>query len=275
MNKRTIAKAALDAAMAVSFLLLMNTAVTGIPLHEIMGVAIPALFAAHLAVNRKGLGNIFRRLRQGTAYKQKSSLMLNAALAVSTSACVVTGVMISQLLFAPVGRGSSSVWYDVHAISAWVSLCLLVPHGALHRRWIAGVLRQVAERAGRVKAFAARAGAGLLAAGAVYSLFAASPVDRLLPPASPGTPVELIGPNREQQAEAAISAGPTAAQTSPTVLPTAQHQADATLEEYLSKLFCTACHKRCPLTNPRCGHGEQQAEEAAQEYNETYANSDT
>lgn len=41
-------------------------------------------------------------------------------------------------------------------------------------------------------------------------------------------------------------------------------------EEYLSKLFCTGCSKHCPLSSPRCGKGEEQAETALEEYNALY-----
>jgi hypothetical protein len=39
-----------------------------------------------------------------------------------------------------------------------------------------------------------------------------------------------------------------------------------TLQQYLSKLYCTACHKYCLLTNPRCGRGVRQADKATDAY---------
>ncbi|MCI5726258.1 MAG: hypothetical protein MR274_01780 [Clostridium sp.] len=39
------------------------------------------------------------------------------------------------------------------------------------------------------------------------------------------------------------------------------------MEEYLSKLHCNGCGKRCVLTNPRCSRGEQYREQKIQEFN--------
>lgn len=42
------------------------------------------------------------------------------------------------------------------------------------------------------------------------------------------------------------------------------------LEEFLSGLFCTACGKHCPLTNPRCQKGLSQLQTAKDEYYSQY-----
>lgn len=43
-----------------------------------------------------------------------------------------------------------------------------------------------------------------------------------------------------------------------------------TIEEYLSKLFCTGCGRHCPLTNPACSRGMSKQTQAVQEYNQMY-----
>lgn len=40
----------------------------------------------------------------------------------------------------------------------------------------------------------------------------------------------------------------------------------ADLEEYLSKLVCTGCGRRCPLTAPQCRKGESQVQRATEEF---------
>lgn len=52
---------------------------------------------------------------------------------------------------------------------------------------------------------------------------------------------------------------------------TATTPAVPTLEEYLSKLHCTACLKHCPLTAPQCASGEQAAAQAQSAYYAQYA----
>ena len=46
----------------------------------------------------------------------------------------------------------------------------------------------------------------------------------------------------------------------------------ATVEEYLGNLYCDGCHKHCSLLSPRCGVGENQAEEATNDYEAMYTN---
>lgn len=43
-----------------------------------------------------------------------------------------------------------------------------------------------------------------------------------------------------------------------------------TLEEYLSRLRCTGCSRRCILTNPHCSKGVAKAATAEIEYYEIY-----
>ncbi len=46
-----------------------------------------------------------------------------------------------------------------------------------------------------------------------------------------------------------------------------------TLEEYLSKLICTGCSRRCPLTALKCGRGTTYKNAAISEYEALYTNS--
>jgi hypothetical protein len=43
-----------------------------------------------------------------------------------------------------------------------------------------------------------------------------------------------------------------------------------TLQEYLSKLYCTGCSKRCPLTALRCSRGTRYKNAAVAQYNSLY-----
>lgn len=42
------------------------------------------------------------------------------------------------------------------------------------------------------------------------------------------------------------------------------------LAEFLSGLRCSGCGKHCPLSHPRCARGEMQAQQATEEYYQTY-----
>lgn len=48
-----------------------------------------------------------------------------------------------------------------------------------------------------------------------------------------------------------------------------------TIEEYLSKLFCTGYGRHCPLTNSACGRGMSMQIQKIQKYNQTYHTNET
>lgn len=272
VNSKTKAKIAIDVVMSVLFLLLMNTGITGILLHEALAVVILGLFIAHLAINRKWLVNIARRIKAPKSAKLKGIFALNAAIGLAAATTIVSGILISQYLFVPLASGNTALWYGIHDVSAWVTLGLLMAHGTLHWRWVKGVLQQFAQRAAGIKVVAVRAGVGLLALGAVLSLLNNNLGD-ILQPSNTTTGQSTSAQTTQQGNTTITSSGNSTTKTySTTISSTNTTQTDITLQEFLSKLYCTGCHKHCPLSNPQCRRSAQQIEEQTAIYNETYVN---
>ena len=86
-----------DVAALVVYLLAANPALTGIPLHEFIGLGAFIVVAAHVVVSADGLGG---RGRMGR-------LALNAVLLLSLAACVVSGVMVSGTVLPSMGLYAS------------------------------------------------------------------------------------------------------------------------------------------------------------------------
>jgi hypothetical protein len=55
------------------------------------------------------------------------------------------------------------------------------------------------------------------------------------------------------------------------IVPEPEAEETVSLEDYLGPLFCSGCGRHCSLLSPRCGKGENQASQAAEEYYETYS----
>lgn len=77
----------------------------------------------------------------------------------------------------------------------------------------------------------------------------------------------------EATAQPTLTPAPTAGQTAEetdsesTAITASQTVASLpTLQEYLGGLFCTGCHRHCPLLAPQCARGYTQAQEATQDY---------
>ncbi len=109
-----------DVAALVVYLLAANPALTGIPLHEFIGLGAFIVVAAHVVVSADGLGG---RGRMGR-------LALNAVLLLSLAACVVSGVMVSGTVLPSMGLYASGYhfWDPLHAVAAKVLLAALLVH---------------------------------------------------------------------------------------------------------------------------------------------------
>lgn len=281
MNRKTKIKVAIDIGMTAIFLLLMNLAWTGILLHELLGLIITAFFAFHLLVNRQWIATVARRFKVIESKKTKFMFVLNAALGAAMLMTVVSGILISAYLFPGLTDTSYDAWFVVHQISSWLSLGVVVLHTVIHWKWIANIVRQLANRrsahgggqrdqGGRIRVYSARALIGLFAIVGVYSVASGRLLDLLLPvSADEGTTVTASGEEATTSTSSAvIVSSDNTDTTTVTIQPTttATTESSITLQQYLSNLHCTACHKHCLLSQPRCGRGVRQADSATTEY---------
>ena len=120
MQKRKII---FDVAMLAVYLVAANPGITGIPLHEYLGLGAFAVMATHIVLSAGGLAG------RGSWGR----LALNAVLLLSLAACVVSGVMMSGTVLPSLGLYATGYffWDPLHALSAKVLLAALLVHLAL------------------------------------------------------------------------------------------------------------------------------------------------
>ena len=106
-----------DIAVLAVYLLAANPALTGIPLHEFLGLGAFIMVAAHVVESGEGLGG---RGRVG-------QLVLNAVLLLALAVCVVSGYHF---------------WDPLHAVAAKVLLAALLVHLVVRAPAALAVLRQ-------------------------------------------------------------------------------------------------------------------------------------
>ena len=260
MKRNVIKKSLLDVGMLVVFVLLMYTSLTGVLMHEILGVLLAAMVAVHLALNKPWLQKALHP-NGPKAAPWRINALLNAVLALAGIGVTTSGIMISQYLFPALNAADVGLWTRVHGISATAMLTALLAHGALHTKWIMGVLGSMALRFGQAKALVVRVSIVALAASAMLSLFLGgrSPLytrEEAVVVQSIGSTIAPASGNGKNSAILAADDGG------------AQDQ--MTLAQFLSSFTCTACHRRCLLSNPRCGKARPQIQAQTQVYNETY-----
>lgn len=116
--------------------------------------------------------------------------------------------------------------------------------------------------------------------------------DALYPTFAPDATATATNDTQTSEAAASLTGAAAAAVTAiPTTAPTSQPEIAAatsapaetaqvapaetvgeipTLDDFLGKLVCTHCGRHCSLLSPRCGKGRSQAQQAQEEYQQTY-----
>jgi len=144
----------LDAAMLLSFTVLMSWRFSGVAAHEWIGLALIALILTHLVVHWGWVESSVARIM--TARRRRFvPLLLNVALFLSMGTALVSGIVISKVAFPnTLSPGNYLHWHSLHEISATLTLFILGLHVALNWDRIRTGCRHLVEtsrrRSGRI-----------------------------------------------------------------------------------------------------------------------------
>lgn len=129
MKLNAIIKRSVDAAMYILFLLLMGQCVLRGAVHEWLGISIGILFLAHNALNYKW----YRSLLKGKYNAMRTAqLVVNALLLLAMLICMVSGILVSQHIFA-IGNGSAiELGRHLHLVATAWAFILMSIHLGLH-----------------------------------------------------------------------------------------------------------------------------------------------
>lgn len=128
MDKRNLA---IDLIALLVYLVVATPAITGIGLHEWLGLGVLVVFFVHIAAA------LVRKPRVG-------NFVLDVLILVVLAAATVSGLMVSGAVLPAVGLYAEGYyfWDPLHAISAKVLLALLLVHVAAHWKWIVAWFRK-------------------------------------------------------------------------------------------------------------------------------------
>ncbi|OIK11325.1 hypothetical protein BIV59_12480 [Bacillus sp. MUM 13] len=130
--------------MAITFVLLMNPRVlSGLPFHEIAGLAIGAALFIHVGLNYRWVINTARKIF-GTRLPKKTrfSFVLNILLLLSMGTVIISGILISRVAVPSLAiQGSRSI-RGIHSFSADATLALVGLHIAVHWQWVMSICKK-------------------------------------------------------------------------------------------------------------------------------------
>ncbi|MHB1417955.1 MAG: hypothetical protein ACYC1C_22125 [Chloroflexota bacterium] len=131
----------IDAALFVGMLYSMLFDVTGLDLHQWLGLAVVLLAGYHLLLHWRWVVAITKRLFGGLHGRTRDLYATNAILLLGFLVTGLTGLVISTWLQLPLG--DYLLWRDVHVIASILTLSLVLMKVALHWRWIITAAAQV------------------------------------------------------------------------------------------------------------------------------------
>ena len=294
MNPKMKKKIIIDVVLAAALLILMQPGLSGVFAHEWFGVIIGGALVAHLAVNRQWIAAVGKGFLGKITWQARLNFLINSMMMLSMSLAIISGALISQYLFAPLAAQDLATWSTIHSLSSYTSLLIVIIHVALHLDWIKRAVRAIVKnpRLQPVRAGIVRVSLGLFALGAAYSVIQTSAVDVLLSTQDQDQANEKTTLFNNQPSSSVASDDSTlddVDQGTAVVdsLPASQAQSGTTdssslsdhaggsnnvptLPQYLSNFTCTACHKHCLLSAPRCRRGDRQVEQYTEQYYAEY-----
>jgi len=133
-----------DGVLLVAYTLAYSLGFTGIAIHEWLGIGIGLALLLHLTLHWDWVVRTSRRLlRRGG--RDRLIWLVNLALLLAMTLCVVSGVLISQVALAQIGLTAPGgpFWSSLHSLTAHITLGLVPVHVALRWRWIVSVARRL------------------------------------------------------------------------------------------------------------------------------------
>ena len=145
MKDKNYFKLALDILMTLTFVLLFNKMVLGgVTFHEIAGLGISFAMFAHILLNfhwvKKTTRNLFDRKLPG---KTRFGYLLNVLILISMTFIIVSGLLISKVVFPNLHIGNQSWFKTAHISFSYLILILIGIHVGLHWQWIISYLKKI------------------------------------------------------------------------------------------------------------------------------------
>ena len=270
-------KLIMDGIMMILLLVLMNYDLTGGQIHEFLGIVILVGFIIHAAANRRYYAAMIKAIKRGEAgTRNKVAFAINIILPFLAILMLLSSVAVSRELLPGISvMLRSEMWVPIHIICAVVLLICVFIHVCLHAKMISAFIGQYAESPAlqKLKCAGMRVMAFLFALLVIKSSFSnMTDAVSLLPSRDPDQS-EFDSDSNKQSNEMIIEDNDTGDQDGYVIEIEPEPEAEETvsLEDYLGSLFCSGCGRHCSLLSPRCGKGENQASQAAEEYYETYS----
>lgn len=130
----------IDAVLFGGFLAALWLDLTGLAMHQWLGIAVGASAGYHLVAHWSWVRAVTGRFFGRTSKQSRQFYAVDAGLAVGFVTIAATGLVISTWL--DLSLTSYVVWRNIHVLASVVTLALVVGKIGLHWRWIVSTARR-------------------------------------------------------------------------------------------------------------------------------------
>ena len=145
MDRRNLV---IDIAALAVYLVAANPAVTGIGIHEWLGLGMLVVFFAHAAMHVDWVIEAVRGSFVRLSWARTGNAVLDLVIVVVVMVVMVSGVMVSGAVLPALGLYADGYyfWDPLHAMSAKLLLALMLVHVAVHWPWFAKIFKKRKEK---------------------------------------------------------------------------------------------------------------------------------
>lgn len=275
-------KIVLDIIMFISMILLMKTNITGLQLHEILGICLFIIFIIHKIINFKWVKSVGKNIfNKNMKSKSKIMFFLDLILFLFITLNVTTGILVSKFILVSLTVNHIEIVTILHKFFAWWSLILISIHIGLHWENVVNYFERKFKNLKENKLFQIFFILLyiIITILGIWSISRFSVYSKL-----------ILNIHNEQKNSAEIKNYDTLQQYRERKFKKQKSKEEhnnndlinnetkknsssiniPTLEEYLSQFTCNGCRKQCSLLNPSCKIGEKAKEEKIHEYYQKY-----
>ncbi|AEP01740.1 hypothetical protein BIZ35_07315 [Heyndrickxia coagulans] len=144
-DEKNYAKFAIDLFMAIMFVLFFNKNVLGgLAYHEIAGLVFGVVFLTHVCLNLNWVKNVtLKMFDKRLPWKARGSYALNLLLLISMCFIIISGIIISRVVFPNINLGNEGWFKTTHISVSFLVLILVGVHVGLHWHWVVNVFKRM------------------------------------------------------------------------------------------------------------------------------------
>ncbi len=133
-----------DLAIFAIFVLVMDVPLTGLGVHEWLGIAIAIGLVVHLVQHTNWIVTTTHRIFSATSWRNRLNYLMMGALFLAFVAVIASGLIISEVALPWLGitTNPASFWVWLHLAAVSAVLWLTALHVALNWKWITTTVRR-------------------------------------------------------------------------------------------------------------------------------------